>query len=188
MRSSFNLIYSLIFYSTSIFVDVPFFRMCCDEWWSRFKYVLIAMHFQCHKNSFRSFELWSDGISAREWKRMINQKCFPQHFLSPFFPFLDGNYFSSIFACHKIYVHNIELNAKKRNSIKRRREWTIRVTWAKTLILLYFILFFQLRKPVSTLSIPSMKSGFGNRENNKDTACNEEAGLALVGVRSEYPR
>lgn len=121
MRSSFNLIYSLIFYSTSIFVDVPFFRMCCDEWWSRFKYVLIAMHFQCHKNSFRSFELWSDGISAREWKRMINQKCFPQHFLSPFFPFLDGNYFSSIFACHKIYVHNIELNAKKKKFYKTEK-------------------------------------------------------------------
>lgn len=188
MRSSFNLIYSLIFYSTSIFVDVPFFRMCCDEWWSRFKYVLIAMHFQCHKNSFRSFELWSDGISAREWKRMINQKCFPQHFLSPFFPFLMETTSPPSLLAIKFMFIILNWMPKKRNSIKRRREWTIRVTWAKTLILLYFILFLQLRKPVSTLSIPSMKSGFGNRENNKDTACNEEAGLALVGVRSEYPR
>ncbi|CRK91848.1 CLUMA_CG005469, isoform A [Clunio marinus] len=45
-----------------------------------------------------------------------------------------------------------------------------------------------LRKPVSTLSIPSMKSGFGNRENKGESVCNEEAGVALVGVRSEYPR
>jgi hypothetical protein len=31
-----------------------------------------------------------------------------------------------------------------------------------------------------------MKSG--NRDNNKEAACNEEAGVALVGVHSEYPR
>ncbi|XP_070504028.1 small conductance calcium-activated potassium channel protein-like isoform X3 [Chironomus tepperi] len=48
--------------------------------------------------------------------------------------------------------------------------------------------FKQLRKPVSTLSIPSMKTGLGNRETNREAACNEEAGLALVDVRSEYPR
>ncbi|KAG5672745.1 hypothetical protein PVAND_002845 [Polypedilum vanderplanki] len=48
--------------------------------------------------------------------------------------------------------------------------------------------FKQLRKPVSTLSIPSMKTGVGNRETNREAACNEEAGLALVDVRSEYPR
>jgi hypothetical protein len=30
-----------------------------------------------------------------------------------------------------------------------------------------------------------MKSGKG--ENNKDPSCNEEAGVALVGVHSEYP-
>lgn len=47
-------------------------------------------------------------------------------------------------------------------------------------------IFSQLRKPVSSSqSIPSMKSGKG--ENNKDSSCNEEAGVALVGVHSEYP-
>lgn len=52
---------------------------------------------------------------------------------------------------------------------------------------IYFNL--QLRKPVSTQSIPgSMKSGAGNREINREAACNEEAGVALVGVHSEYPR
>jgi len=44
----------------------------------------------------------------------------------------------------------------------------------------------QLRKPQSTQSIPSMKSG--NRDNTKDVAGNEEAGVALVNVHSEYPR
>jgi hypothetical protein len=53
---------------------------------------------------------------------------------------------------------------------------------------LFSLFFLQLRKPVSTLSIPSMKTGVGNRETNRDAACNEEAGLALVDVRSEYPR
>ncbi|CAO1436542.1 unnamed protein product [Diamesa tonsa] len=33
-----------------------------------------------------------------------------------------------------------------------------------------------------------MKSGAGNREINREAACNEEAGVALVGVHSEYPR
>jgi hypothetical protein len=68
---------------------------------------------------------------------------------------------------------------------------TERVDKKKTLIFSFFSLFlppFQLRKPVSTQSIPSMKSGFGNKETNKETACNEEAGVALVNVRSEYPR
>ncbi|XP_070503385.1 small conductance calcium-activated potassium channel protein-like isoform X4 [Chironomus tepperi] len=46
--------------------------------------------------------------------------------------------------------------------------------------------FKNLRKPQSTQSIPSMKSG--NRDNNKDVAGNEEAGVALVNVHSEYPR
>ncbi|KAG5672748.1 hypothetical protein PVAND_002846 [Polypedilum vanderplanki] len=46
--------------------------------------------------------------------------------------------------------------------------------------------FKQLRKPQSTQSIPSMKSG--NRDSNKEAACNEEAGVALVNVHSEYPR
>jgi hypothetical protein len=55
-------------------------------------------------------------------------------------------------------------------------------------IFLSFLSFEQLRKPVSTLSIPSMKTGLGNRDTNRESACNEEAGLALVGVRSEYPR
>jgi hypothetical protein len=31
-----------------------------------------------------------------------------------------------------------------------------------------------------------MKSGKGEN-NNKDPSCNEEAGVALVGVHSEYP-
>ncbi|XP_055327059.1 small conductance calcium-activated potassium channel protein isoform X3 [Sitodiplosis mosellana] len=46
-----------------------------------------------------------------------------------------------------------------------------------------------LRKPVSTLSIPgSMKTPCtGNRE-QLSNVCNEEAGIALVGVHSEYPR
>lgn len=47
----------------------------------------------------------------------------------------------------------------------------------------------QLRRPVSTLSIPgSMKSGAGNKETNRETTCNESSGAALVGVHSEYPR
>ncbi|KAL7020951.1 hypothetical protein ACKWTF_011689 [Chironomus riparius] len=46
--------------------------------------------------------------------------------------------------------------------------------------------FKNLRKPQSTQSIPSMKSG--NRDNTKDVAGNEEAGVALVNVHSEYPR
>lgn len=48
----------------------------------------------------------------------------------------------------------------------------------------------QLRKPVSTLSIPgSMKTpcAGGNRD-SAAVAGNEEAGIALVGVHSEYPR
>lgn len=48
----------------------------------------------------------------------------------------------------------------------------------------------QLRKPVSTLSIPgSMKTpcAGGNRDSGA-VAGNEEAGIALVGVHSEYPR
>lgn len=48
----------------------------------------------------------------------------------------------------------------------------------------------QLRKPVSTLSIPgSMKTpcAGGNRD-SAAAAGNEEAGIALVGVHSEYPR
>ncbi|CAO1420117.1 unnamed protein product [Diamesa hyperborea] len=49
--------------------------------------------------------------------------------------------------------------------------------------------FKQLRRPVSTLSIPgSMKSGAGNKETNRETTCNESSGAALVGVHSEYPR
>ncbi|XP_052742365.1 small conductance calcium-activated potassium channel protein isoform X4 [Bicyclus anynana] len=44
--------------------------------------------------------------------------------------------------------------------------------------------FKQLRKPVSTLSIPgAMKAYSGGRD-----AAGEEAGVALVGVHSEYPR
>ncbi|XP_047995784.1 small conductance calcium-activated potassium channel protein [Leguminivora glycinivorella] len=44
--------------------------------------------------------------------------------------------------------------------------------------------FKQLRKPVSTLSIPgAMKAYSGGRD-----ASTEEAGVALVGVHSEYPR
>lgn len=43
---------------------------------------------------------------------------------------------------------------------------------------------FQLRKPVSTLSIPGAMKAYagGGRE------ATEDAGVALVGVHSEYPR
>ena len=42
----------------------------------------------------------------------------------------------------------------------------------------------QLRKPVSTLSIPgAMKGGSGGQSGGQ-----EEAGIALVGIHSEYPR
>lgn len=55
------------------------------------------------------------------------------------------------------------------------------------MFLCHFFVPMQLRKPQSTQSIPSMKSG--NRDNNnKDVAGNEEAGVALVNVHSEYPR
>lgn len=47
----------------------------------------------------------------------------------------------------------------------------------------------QLRKPVSTLSIPgSMKTPCAANRDIVPNACNEEAGIALVGVHSEYPR
>ncbi|XP_037039018.1 small conductance calcium-activated potassium channel protein isoform X4 [Bradysia coprophila] len=46
-----------------------------------------------------------------------------------------------------------------------------------------------LRKPVSTLSIPgSMKTPCAGNRETLSNACNEEAGIALVGVHSEYPR
>ncbi|XP_055715651.1 small conductance calcium-activated potassium channel protein [Phlebotomus papatasi] len=46
-----------------------------------------------------------------------------------------------------------------------------------------------LRKPVSTLSIPgSMKTPCAGNRETVTAACNEEAGIALVGVHSEYPR
>lgn len=49
--------------------------------------------------------------------------------------------------------------------------------------------FKQLRKPVSTLSIPgSMKTPCAGNREQISSACNEEAGVALVGVHSEYPR
>ncbi|XP_037039024.1 small conductance calcium-activated potassium channel protein isoform X9 [Bradysia coprophila] len=49
--------------------------------------------------------------------------------------------------------------------------------------------FKQLRKPVSTLSIPgSMKTPCAGNRETLSNACNEEAGIALVGVHSEYPR
>ncbi|XP_050081401.1 small conductance calcium-activated potassium channel protein isoform X5 [Anopheles maculipalpis] len=49
--------------------------------------------------------------------------------------------------------------------------------------------FKQLRKPVSTLSIPgSMKTPCAGNRETVSAACTEEAGIALVGVHSEYPR
>ena len=45
---------------------------------------------------------------------------------------------------------------------------------------------FQLRKPVSTLSIPGAMKGGGGGSGVGGGA--EEAGIALVGVHSEYPR
>ncbi|XP_053690028.1 small conductance calcium-activated potassium channel protein [Sabethes cyaneus] len=49
--------------------------------------------------------------------------------------------------------------------------------------------FKQLRKPVSTLSIPgSMKTPCAGNRESVSAACTEEAGIALVGVHSEYPR
>ncbi|XP_050081403.1 small conductance calcium-activated potassium channel protein isoform X7 [Anopheles maculipalpis] len=46
-----------------------------------------------------------------------------------------------------------------------------------------------LRKPVSTLSIPgSMKTPCAGNRETVSAACTEEAGIALVGVHSEYPR
>ncbi|XP_058830030.1 small conductance calcium-activated potassium channel protein isoform X3 [Topomyia yanbarensis] len=46
-----------------------------------------------------------------------------------------------------------------------------------------------LRKPVSTLSIPgSMKTPCAGNRESVSAACTEEAGVALVGVHSEYPR
>ncbi|XP_055629152.1 small conductance calcium-activated potassium channel protein isoform X7 [Toxorhynchites rutilus septentrionalis] len=49
--------------------------------------------------------------------------------------------------------------------------------------------FRQLRKPVSTLSIPgSMKTPCAGNRETVSAACTEEAGVALVGVHSEYPR
>ncbi|XP_058458241.1 small conductance calcium-activated potassium channel protein isoform X7 [Malaya genurostris] len=49
--------------------------------------------------------------------------------------------------------------------------------------------FKQLRKPVSTLSIPgSMKAPCAGNRETVSAACTEEAGIALVGVHSEYPR
>ncbi|XP_055629149.1 small conductance calcium-activated potassium channel protein isoform X4 [Toxorhynchites rutilus septentrionalis] len=46
-----------------------------------------------------------------------------------------------------------------------------------------------LRKPVSTLSIPgSMKTPCAGNRETVSAACTEEAGVALVGVHSEYPR
>ncbi|CAH2087394.1 unnamed protein product [Euphydryas editha] len=41
----------------------------------------------------------------------------------------------------------------------------------------------RLRKPVSTLSIPGAMKAYSGRD-----AAAEEAGVALVGVHSEYPR
>ncbi|XP_052563779.1 small conductance calcium-activated potassium channel protein isoform X7 [Culex pipiens pallens] len=47
----------------------------------------------------------------------------------------------------------------------------------------------KLRKPVSTLSIPgSMKTPCAGNRESVSAACTEEAGIALVGVHSEYPR
>ncbi|XP_062715419.1 small conductance calcium-activated potassium channel protein isoform X7 [Aedes albopictus] len=47
----------------------------------------------------------------------------------------------------------------------------------------------KLRKPVSTLSIPgSMKTPCAGNRETVSAACTEEAGIALVGVHSEYPR
>lgn len=43
----------------------------------------------------------------------------------------------------------------------------------------------QLRKPVSTLSIPAAMKGPPGREGSVG---GEEAGIALVGVHSDYPR
>lgn len=44
---------------------------------------------------------------------------------------------------------------------------------------------FQLRKPVSTVSIPgAMKGGSGAQRGESQ----EEAGIALVGIHSEYPK
>lgn len=48
-----------------------------------------------------------------------------------------------------------------------------------------YYLLFQLRKPVSTLSIPAAMKGPPGREGS---TAGEEAGIALVGVHSDYPR
>ena len=51
-----------------------------------------------------------------------------------------------------------------------------------------FFVLLQLRKPVSTLSIPSsMKANSGGGSGSRNDA-NEEASTALVSVHSEYPR
>ncbi|XP_037903330.1 small conductance calcium-activated potassium channel protein isoform X3 [Hermetia illucens] len=53
----------------------------------------------------------------------------------------------------------------------------------------YIVVEHELRKPVSTLSIPgSMKTPCAGNREQISSACNEEAGVALVGVHSEYPR
>ncbi|KAJ4441531.1 hypothetical protein ANN_11387 [Periplaneta americana] len=46
----------------------------------------------------------------------------------------------------------------------------------------------QLRKPVSTLSIPAAMKGLQSGKDAAGPGVTEEAGIALVGVHSEYPR
>ncbi|XP_063225627.1 small conductance calcium-activated potassium channel protein isoform X2 [Bacillus rossius redtenbacheri] len=48
--------------------------------------------------------------------------------------------------------------------------------------------FKQLRKPVSTLSIPGSMKGLQGSKEGPGGAAAEEAGIALVGVHAEYPR
>ncbi|KAJ9584739.1 hypothetical protein L9F63_020920, partial [Diploptera punctata] len=46
----------------------------------------------------------------------------------------------------------------------------------------------MLRKPVSTLSIPAAMKGLPSGKDAAGPGVTEEAGIALVGVHSEYPR
>ncbi|XP_035898506.1 small conductance calcium-activated potassium channel protein isoform X7 [Anopheles stephensi] len=71
------------------------------------------------------------------------------------------------------------LSQSRRSRLRRAfTEATNEMTYARTL-----------RKPVSTLSIPgSMKTPCAGNRETVSAACTEEAGIALVGVHSEYPR
>lgn len=73
-----------------------FFRMCCNDWCSGFKHILIALHFHCHKNFFSPHEKRAFERKRRTDDKLGQLFLFPILPIQPFFTiynFFGWNYF-----------------------------------------------------------------------------------------------